>query len=86
MVGRAGGQSDGRCGVNKPSRTLAEIAVGPPTLDVPTACQHIGISTSHGYNLIGRGEFPCRVLMVGTRRRVVTASLVALLSAEGAAA
>jgi hypothetical protein len=68
------------------SRSLADIAAGPPTLDVQTACRQIGISVSYGYELIGRGEFPCRVLMVGTRRRVVTASLVALLSAEGAAA
>lgn len=66
--------------------SLAEIAAGAPTLDVATACRHIGISTSYGYELISRGEFPCRVLLVGRRRRVVTASLVALLSGQDGAA
>lgn len=59
--------------------TLAQIAAGPPTIDVPTACGYLGISRSAGYELIKTGGFPCRVLRVGSRNRVLTASLVAVL-------
>lgn len=65
-----------------PLPTLAELAAGEhgPTLDVSTSSRLVGISPSHGYNLIARGEFPCRVIRAGGRYRVVTASLVALLT------
>jgi len=59
--------------------TLMELAAGPPTIDVPAACKYLGISTSNGYELIKIDNFPCRVLLVGNRRRVLTASLVAVL-------
>lgn len=69
--------------MNKTIVSLANLVDGPPTLDVPTASEHLGISRSHGYALARRGEFPARVLNVGGRLRVVTASLVALLSESG---
>jgi hypothetical protein len=59
--------------------TLAQIAAGPPTIGVPTACGYLGISKSSGYELIKTGRFPCRVLRVGNRYRVLTASLIAVL-------
>jgi predicted DNA-binding transcriptional regulator AlpA len=62
--------------------TLDEIRNWPPTVDVPPVCEAIGISKSHGYNLAARGEFPCRVIKVGGRYKVVTASLLALLGDE----
>ena len=58
---------------------LAQIAAGPPTVDVATACRYLGISKSAGYELIKTGGFPCRVLRVGNRNRVLTASLIAVL-------
>lgn len=59
--------------------TLDDLRSGPPTLDVPTAARALGISRSYAFELARRGEFPCRVIPVGNRVRVVTASLVALL-------
>lgn len=59
--------------------TLAEIRSWPATVDVRRACQAIGISGAWGYELLARGEFPCRVIKIRSRTRVVTASLLALL-------
>lgn len=64
--------------------TLAEVQAWPATVDIPTANTAIGLSKSHGYELAKRGEYPARVLKVGGRYRVVTASIVRLLS-EGEA-
>lgn len=61
------------------SPTLDDINRWPATVAVPTACRALGVSPSHGYELIKTGEFPVRVLKVGGRLRVVTASIVALL-------
>lgn len=60
--------------------TLSEIRQWPATVTVAEASRAFGISRSHGYDLITRGEFPARVLVVGNTKRVVTASIVALLS------
>lgn len=65
--------------------TLAEICQWPATVDVEMACKALGISKSHGYELIKRGEYPARVIHVGSRRRVVTAALIALLTVDIAA-
>lgn len=59
--------------------TLDDIRSWPPTVDIPTASKPLGISRSYGFELAKRGEFPCRVITVGNRLRVVTASLLALL-------
>jgi hypothetical protein len=68
---------------SRPVTALDEVR-DAPTTDIPVAARLIGISRSYAYELCGRGEFPCRVIKVGNRYRVVTASLVALL--EDAAA
>ncbi|WP_214365633.1 DNA-binding protein [Pseudonocardia sp. H11422] len=59
--------------------TLDEIRAWPATVDIPRACTPFGISRSFGYELAARGEFPARVIKVGGRLRVVTASIVAAL-------
>ena len=69
--------------VNKLSRTptLSEIReTWPAAVGVPEAAAAFGLSRSHAYELIARGEFPARVLRVGSRYRVVTASIVTALS------
>ncbi|MGW0673466.1 hypothetical protein [Streptomyces sp. NPDC002746] len=38
-----------------------------------------GFSRAKGYDLVRRGEFPCRVLRIGRSTRVVTASLLRVL-------
>lgn len=63
--------------------TLTEIRTSwPPTVDVPTAALAFGISRSHAYDLVVRGQFPAKVIKVGSRYRVITESIVAALSAE----
>ena len=50
--------------------TLDDVRTGPPTLDVATAGRLLGISRSYAFELARRGEFPCRLLKVGSRYRV----------------
>lgn len=59
--------------------TLDEIRGWPATVDIPTAAPAVGVSKSYGYELAKRGEFPARVIKVGSRLRVVTSSLIPLL-------
>lgn len=62
--------------------TLDEIrGTWPAAVGVPDAALAIGISKSHLYELIKRGEAPVKVLSFGARHRIVTASLVRLLEA-----
>jgi predicted DNA-binding transcriptional regulator AlpA len=65
--------------------TLSEIQRWPASVDVPTAAAAFGISRSHAYELITRGEFPAKVIRVGNRYRVITASIIRALS-DGATA
>lgn len=60
--------------------TLDEVRAWPATVDVAQACRPFGISRSFGYELAARDEFPARVIKVGGRMRVVTASIVAALA------
>ncbi|NNN36123.1 helix-turn-helix domain-containing protein [Streptomyces sp. S3(2020)] len=59
--------------------TLDEIRGWPATVGIPEAARAIGVSKSHLYELVKRGEAPVTVLSFGTRHRVVTASLLRLL-------
>lgn len=59
--------------------TLDEIRSWAATIDVHRAAQAVGISKSHLYELIKRGEVPFRVVMFGNRYRVITASLIRYL-------
>ncbi|WP_373429408.1 hypothetical protein [Streptomyces sp. V4I23] len=49
------------------------------TGSVEDASRAFGFSRAKGYELIRRGEFPCRVLRIGRGTRVVTASLLRVL-------
>ncbi|MGW3201215.1 helix-turn-helix transcriptional regulator [Streptomyces sp. NPDC001118] len=49
------------------------------TGSVTDASKALGFSRATGYELVRRGEFPCRVLKVGRSARVVTASLLRVL-------
>lgn len=65
--------------------TLTEIKRWPATVSVPMAAAAFGISTSHAYERITRGEFPAKVIRLGSRRRVVvTESIVYALSSADA--
>ncbi|GHE15537.1 hypothetical protein GCM10010339_90520 [Streptomyces alanosinicus] len=49
------------------------------TASVEDAAQAFGLSRSKSYDLVRRGEFPCRVLPISRTTRVVTASRLPLL-------
>jgi hypothetical protein len=62
--------------------TLAAIRKWPPTVSPAQAAPALGISRRAMYAAIAAGRCPVRVIRVGGRLHVVTASLVAVLSAE----
>ncbi|NUV60649.1 AlpA family transcriptional regulator [Streptomyces sp. CAI-85] len=62
--------------------TLDEVRAWPATVGVPEAARAIGVSKSHLYDMVRRGEAPLTVLTFGSRHRIVTNSLIRLL--EGA--
>lgn len=64
--------------------TIDEIRGWPATVDPATGGAAFGISRSYAYELVRRGEFPAKVLKVGGKSRVVTASILAALDAERA--
>lgn len=64
------------------SPTLHEIREWPASVDVTAAAAAFGISRSHAYELVARGEFPAKVIRVGSRYRVITASIIRALSDE----
>ncbi|MGW1814985.1 helix-turn-helix domain-containing protein [Streptomyces sp. NPDC002125] len=49
------------------------------TGSVEEASRALGFSRAKGYDLIRSGQFPCRVLCIGRKTRVVTASLLRVL-------
>jgi excisionase family DNA binding protein len=62
--------------------TRAELLALPVVVDVPTAARALGLGRSTAYELARRGEFPCRVLRVGSSYRVPTAGLMRVLGIE----
>jgi excisionase family DNA binding protein len=60
--------------------TLDEIKCWPAVVSVETAAAALGVSRSYAYELARSGSFPCKIVTVGSRVRVVTSSLVELLS------
>lgn len=63
--------------------TLADIKTWPATVDIKTGANAIGISPSTAYDWLRLGVFPAKVISVRGRHRVVTASLIRILSEEG---
>lgn len=63
--------------------TLAQIREQwPATVDVPNAGAAFGLSRSYSYDLVSRGEFPATVMKLGSRYRVLTESIIRVLSDE----
>jgi hypothetical protein len=59
--------------------TVEDLRRLPVTVDLLTAATLLGIGRTRAYELARRGEFPCKLLRVGARYRVVTADLLRLL-------
>jgi predicted DNA-binding transcriptional regulator AlpA len=66
----------------KHGMTLAELMAMPVMVDIGTASRALGLGRSTGYELARRGEFPCRVLHVGSSYRVPTAELLRILGID----
>jgi hypothetical protein len=63
--------------------TAAEIRSLPATIDLVTAGRVFGIGRTKAYQLARTGEFPCRVLRIGSSYRVATADLISALGLTG---
>ncbi|MER5348939.1 hypothetical protein ABT093_01175 [Kitasatospora sp. NPDC002551] len=63
----------------------AELLALPVAIDLDTANRAIGLGRSKGYELARLGDYPCRVLRLGKKYRVITADLLRLLGIEDAA-
>jgi excisionase family DNA binding protein len=61
--------------------TLDDVKKWPATVSVPQAATALGVSKEHLRQLIISGKSPVKLVPLGTRQRVVTASLVRLLEA-----
>ncbi|MFF0704990.1 helix-turn-helix domain-containing protein [Streptomyces tendae] len=63
--------------------TLAEIsATWAPTASVAEAAAASGYSAAHLYRAIAKGECPFQTIRVGGKIRIITASLIRVLSGE----
>ncbi|MFI8279764.1 hypothetical protein ACIGBH_33670 [Streptomyces sp. NPDC085929] len=62
--------------------TLAEIRTWPATISIPQAATALGCSKSHLHEAIKRDESPVKTIPFGSRRVVITADLIRLLSGE----
>ncbi|MFD7340238.1 hypothetical protein ACFV98_30240 [Streptomyces violascens] len=62
-----------------PSSPAYIRATGGGTGSVEGASAAFGFSRAKGYDLVRRGEFPCRVLRIGRSTRLVTASPLRVL-------
>ncbi|MEU4297444.1 MULTISPECIES: hypothetical protein [Kitasatospora] len=59
-----------------------ELLALPAAIDLDTANRAIGLGRSKGYELARRDAYPCRVLRLGKKYRVITADLLRLLGID----
>jgi len=63
--------------------TVEEIRGYGLTVPLDVASRAFGVSRAKGQQLARDGKFPCPVLLIGERRRVRTADLLATLGIRG---
>jgi hypothetical protein len=66
--------------------TEAEVRALPVSVDVETAGRAFGMGRTKSYELAREGRFPCRVVAVGPKFRVPTASIMEVLGIDPAGA
>ena len=59
--------------------TIAQLRSGPPSVGLMTAAAVLGIGRTRAYELARTGQFPVRLLRIGSTYRVPTAELLSLL-------
>lgn len=62
--------------------TQAELDALPVAFDIVVAGSAYGIGRTKAYELAKRGEFPCRVLKIGSNYRVTRADLLRSLGLD----
>ncbi len=70
---------------NRPRKaplTLDQVRKLPATCSIEDAAAALGIGRATAYELVAAGNLPARVIPVGNRMKVVTASLIELLEAR----
>ena len=58
--------------------TIAQLRA-TTTVDLMTAAAALGLGRTKAYELVHRGQFPCRVIRIGEVYRIPTAGLLELL-------
>jgi excisionase family DNA binding protein len=59
--------------------TFGELHALPTVVDLMTAARALGIGRSKAYQLAHDGQFPCRIIRIGTHYNIPTADLLRLL-------
>ena len=59
--------------------SLEEVRTWPASVNVRDAARALGVSHSHAYASIKSNEFPAKVIRVGDRLKVATASIIQVL-------
>jgi hypothetical protein len=59
--------------------TFDQLYALPTVVDLMTAARALGIGRTKAYQLAHSGQFPCRIIRVGTNYNVPTADLLCLL-------
>jgi excisionase family DNA binding protein len=76
--------SDDATTPDRDGMTRAEVLALPAVVDITTAARVLGLGRSTAYDLARRGEFPCRILRLGSSYRVPTAELLRVLGIDPA--
>lgn len=63
-----------------------ELLEQGPTMSIRASNKAFGISSTLGYTLVKRGEYPARVLRLGSTYRVITADVLEALGMNDDAA
>src|ERR1700722_16275361 len=67
-----------------PKMPLAELLALPVSVDLTTAARAFGLGRSRAFELARDGQFPCRVLHVGTKYRVPRSAIFEALGIDPA--
>ncbi|MER6633696.1 DNA-binding protein [Streptomyces sp. NPDC000987] len=65
--------------------TVGDLLNLPPTTDVATGGKAFGMGSTKAYQLARDGQFPCKVVKVGSSYRVVTADMLRVLCVQESA-
>jgi hypothetical protein len=64
--------------------SITQLRSGPPTVGLLTAAAVLGVGRTRAYEMARRGEFPVRVIRIGSTYRVPVAELLTLLGISDA--